>query len=110
MTPGEAFIGLAKRCRWRTAELGNGRCRFDPDEPRMACSLTDCPAMALGITAACVIPELPRHREVTVTTPQKGKRGKKGPQGPQDPLKAAIEFVAGLTGFIPEEEEPDNER
>jgi len=109
MTAAEAFPGLAKRCRWRSAEIANGRCRFDPDVPTAPCSLSDCPAMSLGITAACVIPELPCRRDVTVAAPQKGKRGKKGPQGPQDPLKMAIDFVAGLTGFVPEEE-PDNER
>lgn len=107
MTAAEAFPGLAKRCRWRSAEIANGRCRFDPDVPTAPCSLLDCPAMALGITAACVIPEIPRRKDVVQVAGK--KKGKKGPQSSQDPAEMALNFVAGLIGFVPEEE-PENER
>lgn len=106
MNAAQAFPGLAKRCRWRSGAVANGRCRFDPDDPRAPCSMSDCPAMALGITAACVLPELPRGKDLATVAKKKGKEKK----GPLDPLKMAIDIVAGLTGFDPEEEEEDHER
>lgn len=106
MNAAQAFPGLAKRCRWRSGAVANGRCRFDPDEPKSPCSLTDCPAMALGITAACVLPELPRGKDLAPGAKKKGKKE----QVPLDPLRMAMDVIAGLTGFNPQEEEEENER
>jgi hypothetical protein len=106
MNVAQAFPGLAKRCRWRASAVANGRCRFDQDDPKAPCSLSDCPAVALGIVAACVLPELPRGKDLATVAKKKGKKQ----QGPLDPLRMAIDVVAGLTGFNPQAEDEDDER
>jgi len=100
----EAFVGLSKRCRWRAADIANGRCRFDSDEQHMVCALNECPAAVLGILPACLIPEMPRRKDMAVAATVVPTK-KKGRKTKQDPLEAVINMVAGLTGFVPDEEE-----